>query len=206
MPDHDSELIQAAIGGDRLAMGRLLMRHDAQLRRKVHAWIPRELGPLLTVDEVLQETYAEAYRHISSFVPKGPESLYCWLAKIAERRFFNARRWLLAGKRDLRKQVGRPVGAGTSFVELAQVLAGHDATPSHHAARHEFERQLQVALAGIKDDYREALWMRYIEGRPVKEVAALMGRTDRAVHMLCSRGLRALREQLGSASGFLTRK
>lgn len=65
---------------------------------------------------------------------------------------------------------------------------------------------MQVALAGLKDDYREALWMRYIEGRPVREIAQAMRRTERAVQMLCNRGLRALREKMGRTSKYLTTK
>ena len=206
MSEEQSQLLDAAVSGNRLAVGRLLMRHDARLRQKVGRWIPPELSAMLTVEDVLQETYAEAYRHIGTFKPAGSESFYAWLAKIAERQFLNARRWLLAAKRGLNKQAKGPVRQSTSFVELVRVLSGTGSTPSSVAARQENERILQVALAGLKDDYREALWMRYIEGRPVREIAQAMRRTERAVQMLCNRGLRALREKMGRTSKYLNIK
>jgi DNA-directed RNA polymerase specialized sigma24 family protein len=35
-------------------------------------------------------------------------------------------------------------------------------------------------------------------------VAKKLGKTDRAVHMLCNRGLKRLREHMGSASRYLS--
>lgn len=204
MSEMQTDALAAAIAGDRLALGRLLMQHDARLRRKIAKWIPTKFTALMTVDDILQETYTEAYRHIASFKPGGDESFYGWIAKIAERRFLNARRWLLAAKRGAGRQVDAPTPQSGSFVELVRVLAGGDSTPSGKAARAENERLTQVALAGLKDDYREALWMRYIEGRPVREIAETLGRTERAVHMLCNRGLHALREGMGHASKYFS--
>jgi DNA-directed RNA polymerase specialized sigma24 family protein len=40
----------------------------------------------------------------------------------------------------------------------------------------------------------------------VAETAARMSRTERAVHMLCHRGLEQLRDVLGRSSRFFTRK
>jgi RNA polymerase sigma-70 factor (ECF subfamily) len=79
-------------------------------------------------------------------------------------------------------------------------------TPSRSAAGHEAVRAVQVGLAGLKSDYREALRLRYIEGLPVAEVAARMDRTERAVHMLCHRGLQCLRAAVGRSSQFLSSK
>lgn len=204
MSEMQSDALAAAIAGDRLALGRLLMQHDARLRRKIAKWIPSKFAALMTVDDILQETYIEAYRHIASFIPGGDGSFYGWISKIAERRFLNARRWLMAAKRGTGRQVDTPTPQSGSFVELVRVLAGSDSTPSCNAARAENKGLMQVALAGLKDDYREALWMRYIEGRPIREIAETLGRTERAVQMLCNRGLHALREKMGHTSKYFS--
>jgi DNA-directed RNA polymerase specialized sigma24 family protein len=47
--------------------------------------------------------------------------------------------------------------------------------------------------------------LRYLEGLRVAEVAKRIGRSEGAVHMLCTRGLQSLREELGDLSRFLSR-
>ena len=71
-------------------------------------------------------------------------------------------------------------------------------------ARREAVREMQVALASLPADCRRAVWLRHIEGRPAREVAGLLGRTEHAVHQLCYRGLLRLREAMGTRSKFLS--
>ena len=58
-----------------------------------------------------------------------------------------------------------------------------------------------TAFGGIEAAYRigSELVVRYTE------IAARMNRSERAVHMLCNRGLKKLRAALGHASQYLTR-
>jgi RNA polymerase sigma-70 factor (ECF subfamily) len=86
------------------------------------------------------------------------------------------------------------------------MLAPHDRTPSRSAAAHEAVEAIRAALGEIDVDYAEALRLRYAEGLAVENTAERMGRTKAAVHMLCHRGLRRLRDALGRESKFLSRK
>jgi RNA polymerase sigma-70 factor (ECF subfamily) len=101
---------------------------------------------------------------------------------------------------------GQPAGdrEGSSWAGWVELAAGREPTPSHVAAGGEATRAVQVALAGLKPAYREALRLHSLEGKPVAEVAALMGRTPGSVLMLCNRGLEKLREALGRASLYLS--
>jgi RNA polymerase sigma-70 factor (ECF subfamily) len=74
------------------------------------------------------------------------------------------------------------------------------------AARHEAAGAIHAALAGLKLEYRQAIELRYIQQLPVAEIAARMDRTERAVHMLCNRGLKQLEAAMGCATRFITRK
>jgi RNA polymerase sigma-70 factor, ECF subfamily len=200
----DAALLKAAVAGDRVATSALLMRYDAQLRRRLAQWIEPRFRAVLDVEDILQDTYIEVFRHIRNFEPAGDVAFQVWLVTIAQRRYLNARRGLLAAKRGAGRRAELAKNDASSLLQLVNVLEGNDSTPSRRAGRGEAEQLLWVALAGVKEDYRQALRMRYLEGRPVHEVAAILKRTERAVHMLCHRGLRALREQMGSASKFLT--
>ena len=60
----ESELLNRAAAGDDLAIQQLLFPHIAHLSRSVADRYPRlDLG-MVTVDDIIQETLAEAYRHI----------------------------------------------------------------------------------------------------------------------------------------------
>ena len=55
--------------------------------------------------------------------------------------------------------------------------AAPSASPSQQAVRRERAVLLADALAGLPDDYREAIVLRHVEGLPFPEVAARMGRS-----------------------------
>jgi RNA polymerase sigma-70 factor (ECF subfamily) len=65
---------------------------------------------------------------------------------------------------------------------------------------------VQIAIDGLKDEYRDVLRLRYFDGLSVAATAERMGRTEPAVHMLCHRAVAQLRDVLGSASRYFTRK
>jgi len=58
--------LQQAKRGDR-GDGRLLMLHDARLRRHIERRLTPGVQALVSAEDVLQETYIEAYRHIAQF-------------------------------------------------------------------------------------------------------------------------------------------
>ena len=94
-------------------------------------------------------------------------------------------------------------GADSSLVDLVVVSVN---SPSGQVARREAQRVVLVALTQLKEDYRLAISLRYLEGRSVAEVAETMQRTERSVHMLCNRALKKLREALGRSSQYLSRR
>jgi len=87
---------------------------------------------------------------------------------------------------------------------MLEMLGTHSRTPSREARLHEAVAAVQTALENLDEDNREALRLRYLEGFSAAEAAERMGRSERVIHMLCTRGLQALREELGDLSRFLT--
>jgi len=203
MPSSFDKLLDNARRGDRVAMGRLLMLHDRRLRQRISRKIGADLQGVLSADDVLQEAYTEAHRHIGRFNSQGPQAFYNWLARIADHRFLDAVKALRAAKRSPRRSARRvAVDRSSSFLGLAQLIDEKNRTPSKVIAGQEAVQAMQVALASLPEPCRRAVWMRHIEGKSVKEIAAVMGRSVRAVHQLCYRGMLRLREQMVSQSGF----
>ncbi len=199
-----SELVVRATQGDRLALGRLLLFYDLRLRRRIERRISADLRPALAVEDVLQETYAAAHRHVSELEPRGEGAFYAWLAMIADRKLLDAGKARRAAKRT--PPAGRRVehDRTTSFLGLARLVDERGHSPSGQVARREAVQALQVAVATLPEALRQVVWMCHIEGQSVREIAAALGRTERAVNQLCYRGLLKLREQMGHRSRFLS--
>lgn len=205
MDTSGDRLVEQAAGGDRLAMGRLLMLYDAPLRRRIASRITADLQGALSAEDVLQETYIEAYRHMGTFTPRGQKAFYGWLAAVADHKLIDAVKALRAAKRPPRHRAQRvPTDLSTSLVALAELADGKVDTPSGVVSRKEAVQAVQTALAALPEACRKAVWLRHIKGKPVRDIAAAMGRTERAVHQLCYRGLALLRQEMGSRSRFLS--
>ena len=93
-----------------------------------------------------------------------------------------------------------------SMIALIEMLAVHERTPSRSAASHEAVAAVQAGLEQLKDDYREVIRLRHIEGLPMAEVAERMGRSQGAAQMLARRALEQLSDAIGDPSRFFSHK
>jgi len=202
----EAELMKEAVDGDTVAVTVLLTHGHQGLRAFLVHRIPRGVHGVVDVDDIIQEAHIEVYQHVRSFAPRGPGSFHRWVAAIALRRLRNVVRAHQALKRGGPEGiVARPAGREDSLHALLELIAGPVETPSRTAARSEAVDALEVAIAALPRHYREAVRLVYLEGRPVADVAGIMGRTPRAVHNLCHKAKEKLRRSLGSSSRFLSR-
>ncbi len=204
--DRMDGLVRRAVAGDEVALTILLTESRNALCGYLSGKIPRELAGQIDADDIAQEAHVEVFRHLRSFEPRGAESFDRWVRTIALRKLRDA---IKARRADRRGGGKLPVGAlpakmEDSMIGLLDLLAGPDHTPSRSVARHEAVAAVRAAIEGLTAEYREAVWLVYIEGRPVAAAAAEMGRTERAVHNLCYKAKHQLRELLGSHSRFLS--
>ncbi len=206
MATEDQRLIARAVTGDADALAALLMAYYGRLLGYVKRRLPDDLADTIDPEDVVQEVHIEVFRSIAKFSTGESDSFFRWIATIAKQRTLDrikaARRKKRGGSRHrIRKKPGAlSASAGT----LLDVVAQDKHTPSRSVARREGQRAVRIALAGLRKDYRKALELRYLEGLPVQTIAKRMDRTERSVHMLCNRGLKRLREAMGSASDFIS--
>lgn len=195
--DLDATLERAA-QGDEAAIARLLYAHNARLIAYVTKHMPSDLAAMFEPRDVVQDTYFQAVRQIATFRPDGPDPVLRWLLTIAR----NSLTDLVRMHRSLKRGGGKArARAGDNSVSsaLAQ-LAAHRRTPSQSAAAHEFMATLERSIGQLPGDYQRVVTLRHIEGLDVAETARRMNRGPGAIHMLCSRALQALRENMKSAS------
>jgi RNA polymerase sigma-70 factor, ECF subfamily len=179
---------------------RLVHVHGAGLMEFVRRLVPPDLTRLIDAQDVVQDTYFEAFQRLAEFCPRDEGAALRWLKTIARNRLIDLVRRHRSAKRDSRRTADE-VRRG-SVILMLQELATYSRTPSRSAAAHEFLGAFQQTLGGLPPDYRDAIQYRYVDGLTFKEVAARMDRTEDATRMLTARGLRALRARMGSLSQF----
>jgi RNA polymerase sigma-70 factor (ECF subfamily) len=206
--DDTTELIERAVRGERAALERLLLDHFTPLAAHVSRRMPPSLQSLVGVEDVVQSTLTNVFQSIGQYEVRDDATFLSWMLAIADNQLRDAVRAQKRKKRggDRIRVQDVPAEEQSREVQLLNVLIGPDHTPSRSAARREGMQAIRVALAGLPDEYRRAIELRYFDGYSLEETAILMGRTTGAVRGLVDRARRQLREALGRASHYLSEK
>lgn len=192
---------------DDVTFQRLLVRHSDRILNALVPRIPQRLRGSLSAEDLLQDAFVTAIRSRATCKSARDDTFLAWLMVIAERRLVDAVR-----KQGTAKRGGSDgaraaiVPAMSTIIDLLDIVAIDQHTPSRSAARREAVRSVREALAELSEDYREVIRLRYIKGLSVEKTARRMNRSEGAVMKLCQRGLRALEEAIGDPGRFFSRK
>ena len=205
--DDELGLVAAAIGGDRVALERLLLANYDALAMQVASRLPARLQATQAVEDILQVTFCQAFRDIGRFEQRADASFGNWLARIAENRLLDAIKQHDCAKRGGdAKHVTEGAADESRVLPLWDWIAADDTSPSSVIARDEALHALHVALAALPPDQRQAVQLRILESKSLEVVAQVMGRTPDAIRGLVHRGKEQLHAAMGRASRWLKTK
>jgi RNA polymerase sigma-70 factor (ECF subfamily) len=193
------ELLRQARAGEPEAVERLLGCHREPLRRLIRLRLDPALAARVDASDVVQDVLLEASRRLADYLRNPAMPFHLWLRHIAKDHVIDAhRRHRQARKRSLdREQPLVPAVLNDhSSVELAGRLLDGEPTPASAAVRHELQRRLDGAVAGLGDDDREIILLRHAEQLSNQEVAGALGLSEAAASMRYLRALRRLRARL----------
>jgi RNA polymerase sigma factor (sigma-70 family) len=161
-----------------------------QHRERLLSVIYLRMGPDLRVrmdpEDVLQEVAIEAVNSWKTL--SAEENAGAWLVTLARRKVARIMRDQLGvAARDPRRE---------HAVKTELPLADRRSGPITNADRKDRLELLEQAILRLSDDHREVILLMKIEGLPAKEVGERMGRSENAVHLLLSRALKRLAEEL----------
>jgi RNA polymerase sigma factor (sigma-70 family) len=198
-------LLEKALEGDQSALAQVLTRDGQVARRALHDAIPAKWQSLLSLDDVMQQTYAEAVVALPRFENRGEGSFAAWLTQLARFTLLDAIRMLEADKRGGdRKRIMAP-NRDDSCSNLFDMLCQTMGTPSRFAARHEAASAILQAIEQLPGPQKQVVEMYDLQNKPVAEVAAALGRSEGAVYLLRVRAHRRLAEMMGAPANYLTR-
>ncbi|HVP73836.1 MAG TPA: sigma-70 family RNA polymerase sigma factor [Phycisphaerales bacterium] len=194
------DLLANAIAGDDAALEQLLALHGPEVRRRLHGAIGERWQSALSLDDVMQEAYTDAFLNIRRFVAHNEDAFAAWLTTLARRNLIDAIRLLEAQKRGGQHRAVEPAGPDESCVALCERLCTTSSTPSRRAATAETCAALRRAMADLPPSYRTVVQMLDLDAQPVEAVASELGRSVGAVYMLRARAHRCLADLLSSGA------
>jgi RNA polymerase sigma-70 factor, ECF subfamily len=135
-------------------------------------------------DDLVQDTYLKAFRSSAQF--QRGTNMKAWLFTILHNTF-----------RNMRRHDGRnPIEVDSEYVEQAPALSPNEYSPEELLTRATLDVDLQAALDGLPDAFRQAVWLRDVEELTYAEIAGVLGVPIGTVMSRISRGRRALYEAL----------
>ena len=168
----DADIVRAVLRGDREAFAALVARHE----RAVWATAWRVLRDDHAAADAGQEAFLQAYLRLGDL--RRPERFGVWVLRIARRQAIRlARR--------------KAHETGRSLDETGTVPpTGRDGSTTRLPADVE---ELLTAVARLPEHERLVVVLHYLDGRPVAEVAAALGRPVGTVTKQLSRAIERLR-------------
>ena len=93
------QLLALAVAGDHAALERLLLAHYDRLAARVARMLPDDVRSQIDVEDVLQETFVQAFRDVRTLAPQGELAFIGWLEAVTDHRLQDALRRLRRKKR-----------------------------------------------------------------------------------------------------------
>ena len=205
--DHESEradaqsvrkTIAAAREGSLDAEGELLGMHYEFLENVAKKEIGKKQPQKIAALDLVQDTMIRAHVHFSEFRGTTQSELTAWLHRILVNQLANARRDLWREKRNIGRE--QPIDGDERRGKAPIDPSGDDETPSKRAATKEESDQVRLALASLKDDYREAVKLRCWERLTFAQIGYRLGRSEEAARKIWSRAIQKLQHVLKSSS------
>jgi len=187
----DDELIRAAQKGDRQAFDSLVRRYDRSvLRLALHM-----LGNEQDAQDVHQEAFLKAYRHLSNF--RFECSFYTWLYRIVTNLCLDQLRRRKSRREDPATALD---GTGDEIDLLANLTDGRaSANPARELERKTMHSAIQGALEELTPRERTVFELKHYQGLKLRTIGEMLSTTEETAKNTLFRATRKLRARLADA-------
>lgn len=184
----DQAVVARAREGREAAYRELIGRYE----RPVFSLIYRLVGNRERAEDLAQDTFIKVLNALDRYDPKYKFS--SWIFKIAHNTALD----------DLRRKIpdtlsldGSPHAGDAEEARASQITAvSSDETPEQFTASREIGAAIEEAVAMLRPEYRTAIVLWHVEGRPYDEIAEVMDLPLGTVKTYIHRARKELRELL----------
>jgi RNA polymerase sigma-70 factor (ECF subfamily) len=173
--EREEDLAEALASLEPEAWRQLFHEHH----QRVYNYAYLRTGNTADAEDIAANVFVEAVKGIDRFQYRGAP-VAAWLFRIAHNETV-----------DHLKRRRRIATTSLENPEAADELQARD-----EIGQAEDWRDVREAMGTLKQEYRDVLMLRLVEGQNVAETAALLGKTEGAVKVMQMRALRALRTRL----------
>lgn len=184
----DDELIRAAQKGDRSAFDALVRRYDRSvLRLALHM-----LGNEQDAQDVHQDAFIKAYRHLSNF--RFECSFYTWLYRIVTNLCLDQ----LRRRKSRREEPATALDAAGDEMDLLANLtdARASANPARELERKNMNAAIQSALDELTPRERTVFELKHYQGLKLRTIGEMLSTTEETAKNTLFRATRKLRARL----------
>jgi RNA polymerase sigma-70 factor (ECF subfamily) len=176
---------------DLAELGRLLEEHQPRLLAMLRRRIDPKLQRRLSAEDVLNASFLAARRKWADYQPhRETRSGYAWLYRIVLDTLIDAWREQNRARRSPDREMPWP---DRSSIQLGMGLVNPATSPSQAVMRADLSARMRQALAALKEQDREILWMRHYDQLSYKEAAAVLGIKESAATLRYVRALKRLK-------------
>jgi len=184
----DDDLIRAAQKGDRASFDQLVRRYDqAVLRLALHM-----LGNEQDAQDVHQEAFLKAYRHIHNF--RFDSSFYTWLYRIATNLCLDA----LRRRKSRREDPATVMDAAGEEMDLMANVSDERAmaNPARELERKDMGERIMAALTKLTPRERMVFELKHYQGLKLRTIGEMLNTTEETAKNTLFRATRKLRLNL----------
>jgi RNA polymerase sigma-70 factor (ECF subfamily) len=178
--------------------GDLLERFRSYLSLLARMQLDPSLQGKIDLSGVVQQTLLEAHQAMDQLRSWDEPRQLAWLRRALANNLTDEVRKLGTAARDVKREQSLEAELEQSSLRLEAWLASEESTPPERAMRNEQLLRMAEALEQLPEDQRTAVELHHLKGRPLAEVAEVLGRSKGAVATLLFRGMTRLRKDLGT--------
>lgn len=177
--------LKALRNGDRAEFSRVVEAYYAHIYRLAM----KILGNQQDAEDVLQDTFLKAFKHLDSF--DGRAKLSTWLYRIAT----NEALMILRRQRSNVSSIDEPLDTDEGEQEPLNLI-DWCCVPEKELMSQEVQKYLDLAVEELPDNLRVVFVLRDIENLSTQETAEVLGLSETAVKTRLSRARMRLRQDL----------
>ena len=184
----DHELVTFARSGSEKAYRELLDRYQ----RPVFSLVYRMVRDRELAEDLAQETFVKVFNHLESYNPKYKFS--SWIFKIASNLAIDTLR--KKSPETVSLDGSRNARTGEEIEATRISVASEDENPEQRLEAKQLGEEIEAAIGQLRVEYRTAILLRHVEGRPYEEIAEIMEVPLGTVKTYIHRARSELRETL----------
>jgi len=187
----DDELIRQAQGGSRESFDQLVRRYDGSVLRLAQ----HMLGNEQDAQDVHQEAFLKAYRHLSNF--RFECSFYTWLYRIVTNLCLDQMRRRKSRREDASTLIDSEGGEMDLMANVQDERSG--ANPARELDRKLLSRRIQAALEKLTPRERMVFELKHYQGLKLRVIGEMLQTSEETAKNTLFRATRKLRTNLADA-------